>query len=185
MLATLQAPQGPTNILSMSALVWSAPTMLALFALATAAPLIAGSAAAMAEKPQGHKSDKSKSAKLKSDKWKHEKVEKLPKRHSKHKWPSATITTADVVAPDENPPLNISETLAALMAFSHGVLLQDICAAATWRDPSTFICHFTLDVKARRLRSMGREVLQSALKSSPAPTTRYFVSLLLVNHPQV
>lgn len=102
-----QAPQGPTTTSSTLVLVWSAVTMPAS-ALRLSAPTAAGVAATMAEKPLGHKSDKSKSSKPKADEGKHDKgKEKALKQQLKHKQLAAMVTVADNVTPSEKPPPNI------------------------------------------------------------------------------
>lgn len=78
---------------STSASTYLAPTTLITVTSALVAPSIQGSAADLADKTVGHKSDRSKSAKPKPDKGKQDKVkQKLPKQHSKHKPLSATVT---------------------------------------------------------------------------------------------
>lgn len=52
-----------------------------------------------------------------------------------------------------------TRAVATSTAFLHGVPLHEVCAAATWSMPSTFVTHYALDVRARRDAAFGRFVL--------------------------
>lgn len=59
-------------------------------------------------------------------------------------------------------------SMATLVAFAAGVPLQDVCKAATWKNPTTFIRHYALNARAKRQGALGRAVLQYGLRMQPA-----------------
>lgn len=64
-------------------------------------------------------------------------------------------------------PIQISahstRAMAASQAFLRGIPLHEICKAATWRTPTTFIRHYAIESRAAQAGAMGRAVLRSGL----------------------
>lgn len=56
-----------------------------------------------------------------------------------------------------------TRALSTSMAFMRGVAIPDICRAATWLAPSTFVNHYRLDVHAKGDSLFGWAVLSSVL----------------------
>lgn len=56
-----------------------------------------------------------------------------------------------------------TRAVATSTAFLAGTSLDDICGAATWKMPNTFIKHYAIDTRATLKPSLGRAVLQSCL----------------------
>lgn len=56
-----------------------------------------------------------------------------------------------------------TRSAATSVAWSIQATLEDICRAATWSSPSSFIRHYKLDVYASAKASFGRRVLQQVL----------------------
>ncbi|KAJ7326746.1 hypothetical protein JRQ81_016505 [Phrynocephalus forsythii] len=52
-----------------------------------------------------------------------------------------------------------TRAMASSAAFLKGVPLDDICQAATWSTPDTFVTHYRVDAHVRSATSFGRAVL--------------------------
>ncbi|XP_042303393.1 uncharacterized protein LOC121920323 [Sceloporus undulatus] len=57
-----------------------------------------------------------------------------------------------------------TRAIAASSAFLSGIPLEDICKAAVWSQPLSFIRHYRLDTRAKRDAAFGRAVLLSGLR---------------------
>ncbi|XP_062830694.1 paraspeckle component 1 isoform X1 [Anolis carolinensis] len=81
-------------------------------------------------------------------------------------WVVATIRLAYQMA-GKDPPMHIkghsTRAVATSIAFNHGVPLEDICKAAIWSTPLTFVKHYKLDILSKRHAAFGRAVLFSAV----------------------
>lgn len=80
------------------------------------------------------------------------------------------------IAPPSSVTAHFTRSVATSVAFAAGVPLQDICTTETWKNPITFIHHYTLDVQAMRPGTLSRTVLCSGLRVPPAPATRYSIA---------
>ncbi|XP_042315264.1 uncharacterized protein LOC121926389 [Sceloporus undulatus] len=82
------------------------------------------------------------------------------------KWVSNTIylcyELAGVPAP-VRVRAHATRAEAASSAFLMGIPLEDVCRAATWSQPLTFIRHYRLDSRDRQRAAFGRAVLLSGL----------------------
>lgn len=81
------------------------------------------------------------------------------------KWISATIALCYELERVPVPGKLLAHStrkMASSHAFFDNVSLEDICAAATWASPSTFIRHYAIDVRAQRTAPVARSVLQAA-----------------------
>lgn len=80
------------------------------------------------------------------------------------RWVTATIELAYSLAKVPKP-LHVeghsTRALATLVAFSYGIPLQDICTAATWSSPNTFIQHYAIDARAQRSAPVARAALSA------------------------
>ncbi|KAJ7316026.1 hypothetical protein JRQ81_002188 [Phrynocephalus forsythii] len=56
-----------------------------------------------------------------------------------------------------------TRAVSSSTAFLRGVPLDEVCRAATWSQPSTFVKHYRLDTRAKASTSFGRAVLSQAL----------------------
>ena len=56
-----------------------------------------------------------------------------------------------------------TRAVASSTAFLCGVDIADICRAATWATPSTFVSHYHLDIWSKAEAAVGQAVLASAL----------------------
>lgn len=65
------------------------------------------------------------------------------------------------VPPPKRLTAHSTRAVAASTAFLQGVSLGDICAAATWSSPTTFIRHYAIDVQARQTAPLARAVLST------------------------
>nr|XP_016849493.1 PREDICTED: uncharacterized protein LOC107982908 [Anolis carolinensis] len=81
-------------------------------------------------------------------------------------WITSTIRLAYQLA-GKDPPSHVAahstRSLSTSQAFLRGVSLEDICKAATWSSPSTFVSHYKLDIQAKRDAAFGRAVLFSCV----------------------
>lgn len=57
-----------------------------------------------------------------------------------------------------------TRAVSTSMVFQEGMSLDDICGATTWKNPTTFIKHYAIDVRAAERVTLGRAVLQSSKK---------------------
>lgn len=77
-------------------------------------------------------------------------------------WITATIDLAYDLARVPKPQhVTVHSTcaVAASVVFLDGVPLQDICAAATWSNPDTFVRHYAVDVRAQCSAPLARSAL--------------------------
>ena len=70
-------------------------------------------------------------------------------------------------SPPEHRKAHSTRALSTSVAFQHGTEIPDICRAATWSTPSTFVNHYQLDLRARQNASFSRAVLASFLPWHP------------------
>ena len=56
-----------------------------------------------------------------------------------------------------------TSAISTSTAFQRGTSVTDICRAATWSSPSTFVKHYRLDTRARADCAFGRTVLSAIL----------------------
>ena len=83
------------------------------------------------------------------------------------RWLVSTISLAYDLqgqTPPDSLKAHSTRVVASSTAFLRGVDLSDICRTATWSQPSTFITHYRLDVRASKETRFGRAVLASALQ---------------------
>lgn len=77
-------------------------------------------------------------------------------------WIKGTISLSYELACKPLPRVvqaHATRAIVTLTAFLHGVLLHEVCAAATWSSPSTFVSHYALDVRAHCDAAFGHSVL--------------------------
>ena len=82
------------------------------------------------------------------------------------RWIVSAITLAYDLAGKTLPEVlkaHSTRVLATSTALLRGVEVPDICRAATWSTPSTFVTQYHLDVRAKKEASFGRAVLTSLL----------------------
>ena len=66
-------------------------------------------------------------------------------------------------APPEALKAHSMKAMATSTALFCGINISDICPAATWSTPSTFVTHYCLDLRAKKEANFGRAVLISLL----------------------
>lgn len=82
------------------------------------------------------------------------------------KWIVQTITLCYSLSKTPLPACltaHSTRSMAASTAFLHGVPLEEICRAATWRTPNTFIKHYAMEPRTVLSGHMGRTILQTSL----------------------
>ena len=82
------------------------------------------------------------------------------------RWIVSTISLAYRLSgksPPDHLTAHSTRAFSTSVAFHRGTDIPDICHAATWSTPSTFIRHYRLDVRVRHYASFGRAVLASFL----------------------
>ena len=88
-------------------------------------------------------------------------------RSTLSRWIVSTISLAYELH-HKPPPLGLhahsTRAVASSTALLRGVDVPDICRAATWSTPSTFITHYRLDLRAKKETTFGRAVLTSLLQ---------------------
>lgn len=80
------------------------------------------------------------------------------------RWVTATIELSYALQKLPAPPrvtAHSTRVVATSVALLHGVSLQDICTAATWASPNTFICQYAIDARARRCAPVARPALST------------------------
>ncbi|XP_042317564.1 uncharacterized protein LOC121927762 [Sceloporus undulatus] len=82
------------------------------------------------------------------------------------KWVSKTVALSYELLGKPCPDRvrsHATRAIAASSAFLSGIPLEDICKAAVWSQPLSFIRHYRLDTRAKRDAAFGRAVLLSGL----------------------
>lgn len=80
------------------------------------------------------------------------------------RWITSTIELAYTLQKVPIPSrltAHLTRAMATSMALWHGVSLQDICTAATWASPNTFIRHYAIEARARGRAPVARAVFSA------------------------